>query len=87
MDLVIQFPGNGMVPRQRFGPAQLFLAQLFMGASSEEGTETLVAHREVMENLQHIKQDRNRYRESNGDMLNSRDSLFLIHIKHIEGFA
>ena len=47
MDLVIQSPGNGMVPRQRFSP----IPQLFMVASSEQGAETFVTHREVMENL------------------------------------
>ena len=31
MDLMIEFPGNGVVPRQRFGP----IPQLFMGTSSE----------------------------------------------------
>ena len=58
MDLVIQFPGNGVVPRQRFSPR----SQLFMGASSEEGTETFVAHRQVVENLQHIEENRDRDR-------------------------
>ena len=51
MDLVIQFPGNGVVPRQRFGPR----SQLFMGATSEQGAETFVAHRQVMQNLEHVK--------------------------------
>ena len=58
MHLMIEFPGNGVVPRQRFGP----IPQLFMGAASEEGVQTFLAHREVVEDLQHIKQDRNRYR-------------------------
>ena len=31
-----------------------------MGASPEQGAETLVAHRQVMENLQHLNQDRDR---------------------------
>ena len=58
MDLVIQFPGNGVVPRQRFGPR----SQLFMSASSEQGTETFVTHREVVQDLEHVKENRNRYR-------------------------
>ena len=53
MHLVIQFPGDRVVPRQRFGPIPQFL----MGAASEEGAETFVTHREVMGNLQHVKQD------------------------------
>ena len=51
MNLVIEFPGNGMIPRQRFGPC----SKLFVGASSEEGAETFVAHREVVQDLEHIK--------------------------------
>ena len=47
MDLVIEFPGDRVVPRQRFGPIPQFL----MSAASEEGAETFVTHREVMENL------------------------------------
>ena len=59
MHLMVQFPGDGVVPRERFGP----LSQVFVGASPEQGAETLMAHREVMENLQHLNQDRNGYRE------------------------
>ena len=33
MDLVVEFPGNRVVPRQRFGP----IPQLFMSASPEQG--------------------------------------------------
>ena len=36
-----------------------------MRAASEEGAITLVAHWQVMENLEHVKQDRNRDREQN----------------------
>ena len=54
MDLMIQAPGNGVVPRQRFGPIPQFL----MGTSSEQGGQTFLAHREVMQLLQHVKQDR-----------------------------
>ena len=44
MDLMIQFPGDRVVPRERFGPR----SKLFVGASSEEGVEAFVAHREVV---------------------------------------
>ena len=59
MDLMIQFSGDGMVPRQRFRP----IPQLFMGAPSEQGAEQLMAHRQVMENLQHIEENSNRHGE------------------------
>ena len=59
MNLVIQFSGNGVVPRQRFGPRSQFL----MGTASEEGAETFVAHRQMVQNLQHIKQNCNWHRE------------------------
>ena len=49
MDLMIQAPGNGVVPRQHFGPVPQFL----MGTSSEQGGQTFLAHREVMQLLQH----------------------------------
>ena len=58
MDLVVEFPGNRVVPGQCLGPIPQFL----MGASPEQGAETFLSHREVVKNLQHIKQDRNRYR-------------------------
>ena len=52
MDLVVEFPSNGVVPRERFGP----IPQFFVGAPSEQGAEQLVAHRQVVENLQHVDQ-------------------------------
>ena len=57
MDLVIQFSGDRVIPRERFGPTP----QLFMGAASKQRAEQLMAHREVVENLQHLYQhgDRN----------------------------
>ena len=59
MDLVIQFSGDGVVPWQCFGPS----SQLFMGTTSEQGTETFVAHRKVVQYLQHIEENRDGYRE------------------------
>ena len=44
MDLMIEFPGNGVVPRQCFGQ----IPQLFMGASPEQGLQTFVTHREAV---------------------------------------
>ena len=58
MDLMVEFPGNRVVPGQRFSP----IPQLLMGASSKQGAETFVTHREVVKNLQHLKQNSNRYR-------------------------
>ena len=52
MHLVIQFPGDRVVPRERLGP----IPQLFMGAATEQRAEQLVAHRQVVENLQHLYQ-------------------------------
>ena len=57
MDLMIQFPGNGVVPRERFRP----ISQLFMGAATEQRAEQLMAHGQVVENLQHVYQDRDRH--------------------------
>ena len=59
MDLVIQFPGDGMVPRERFGP----IPQLFMGAATEQRAEQLVAHRQVVQYLQHVNQYGDRHQE------------------------
>ena len=47
MDLVIQFPSNGVVPRERFGP----ISQLFVGAASEQGAEAFMAHWQVVQDL------------------------------------
>ena len=58
MHLMIQFSGNGVVPRQRFGP----IPQLFMGAPSEQGAQTFLTHRQVVQQLQHVKEDRDRHR-------------------------
>ena len=54
MHLRIEFPGDRVVPWQRFSPIPQFL----MGAASEKGAETFMTHREVMQDLQHLKQNR-----------------------------
>ena len=59
MDLVIQFPGDRVVPRERFGP----IPQLFVGAASKQCLETLVAHWQVMQDLQHVNQYGDGHRE------------------------
>ena len=57
MHLVIQFSGNRMVPRERFGS----IPQLFMGAATEQRAEQLMAHGQVVQDLEHVYQDRNRH--------------------------
>ena len=57
MDLVIQFPGDRMVPRERFSP----IPQLFMGAATEQRAEQFMAHRQVVENLEHLDQHCDRH--------------------------
>ena len=59
MDLMVEFPGDRVVPRQRFGPR----SQLFMGTAAEEGAETFMAHRQVVQDLQHIEENSNWHRE------------------------
>ena len=64
MHLVIQFPSDGMIPRERFGP----IPQLFMGAATEQRAEQLMAHGQVMQDLQHVDEDRNWYGEQHNPM-------------------
>ena len=59
MDLMVEFPGNGVVPRERFRP----IPQLFMGAATEQRAEQLMAHGQVVQDLQHVNQYGNRHRE------------------------
>ena len=47
MHLMVQFSGNGVVPRERLSPR----SQFFMGASPEQGVETLMAHWQMMQDL------------------------------------
>ena len=58
MHFVVQFSGDGVIPRQCSGPG----SQFFMGATSKQGTETLMTHWQVVQDLQHVKQDRDRDR-------------------------
>ena len=51
MDLVIQCPGNRVVPRQRFGP----VPQFFMGTTPEQGAQTFLAYWEVEQHLQRVE--------------------------------
>ena len=57
MDLMVEFPGDRVVPRERFGP----IPQLFMGAATEQRAEQLMAHGQVVQDLEHVYQDRNRH--------------------------
>ena len=52
MDLVIQFSGDRVVPRERFGP----IPQFFVRTTTEQGAEQLMAHGQMVENLQHLDQ-------------------------------
>ena len=56
MDFMVEFSGDGVVPRERLGP----IPQLLMSTASKQGAEQFVAHRQVVHNLQHIDQDRDR---------------------------
>ena len=59
MNLMVQFSGDGVVPRERFGPR----SQLFMRTATEQRAKQLMAHGQVVENLQHVNQHRDRHRE------------------------
>ena len=58
MDLMIELPGNRVVPRQCLGP----IAQFFMRASPEQGAQTILAQRQVPQGLQHVEQHGDGYR-------------------------
>ena len=47
MDLMVEFPGDRVVPRERFGP----IPQLFVGTATEQRAEQLMAHWQVVQNL------------------------------------
>ena len=57
MDLMIQLPCNRVVPGQRFGP----ISQLLMGATAEEGAQTVASQRRVPQGLQSLEQHHNRH--------------------------
>ena len=59
MHLMVEFPGDRVVPRERLGP----IPQLFMRTTSKQCAEQLVAHRQMVENLQHVDQ----YGDRNGE--------------------
>ena len=50
MDLMVEFSGNGMVPRERFRP----IPQLLMRAATEQRAEQLMAHGQVVQYLEHV---------------------------------
>ena len=51
MDFVIQFSGNGMVPRQCLS----HISQFFKGAPSEEGAQTVFPQGKMPHRLQQVK--------------------------------
>ena len=53
MDLVIQFSGDRMVPRERFRP----IPQLFMSTASKQRAEQLMAHGQVVQYLEHVDEN------------------------------
>ena len=61
MDLMVEFPGDRVVPRQRFGP----IPQLFVGTATEQRTEQLMAHWQVVQNLQHVDENCDGHGEQN----------------------
>ena len=54
MDFVIQFSGNGMVPRQCLGQ----ISYLLEGAPSEQGAHTVFPQGKMPQRLQKVKWDR-----------------------------
>ena len=62
MDLMIQFSGDGMVPREGFRP----IPQLFVRTTTEQRAEQLMAHGQMVENLEHV----NQHRDRNGEQYN-----------------
>ena len=50
MDFVIQFSSDRVVPRERFGP----IPQLFMRTATEQRAEQLMAHGQVVQDLEHV---------------------------------
>ena len=48
MNLVVEFPGNGVVPRQCLGP----ISQFLVGTTSEEGAQAVASQRRVPHQLQ-----------------------------------
>ena len=50
MYFVVQFSGDGVVPRERFGPR----SQLFMRTATEQRAKQLMAHGQAVQNLEHV---------------------------------
>ena len=57
MDLMVEFSGDRVVPRQCLGP----IPQFFMSAASEEGAQTVTSYRRVPQSLQCLEQHHNRH--------------------------
>ena len=52
---MIQFPSNRVVPRQGLGP----IPQFVVATASEKRMENRLAHEQVVQDLQHLKESRN----------------------------
>ena len=59
MHLMVQFPSDGVVPRERFGP----FSQFFVRTATEQSTEQFMAHWQVVQDLEHVDQDGNWHSE------------------------
>ena len=75
MHLVIQFPGDRVVPRERLGP----IPQLFMGTSAKQRAEQFMAHGQMVENLQHVDQYGNGHGEQNNRLQRAH------HVEQLDG--
>ena len=56
MHLMIDFSIDGMTTRQDLGP----IPQFMVGTPSEKRTQNRLAHWQVVENLQHVEENRDR---------------------------
>ena len=75
MHLMVQFSGNGMVPRERFGP----IPQFFVGAATEQRAEQLIAHRQVVQDLQHVNENSDGHREQHNRLERAH------HVEQLDG--
>ena len=75
MDLMVEFPGNGMVPRERFGP----IPQLLMRTATEQRAEQLMAHGQVVQYLEHVDENSDGHREQHNRLQGAH------HVEQLDG--
>ena len=75
MDLMVEFSGDGVVPRERLGP----IPQLFVGTSAKQRVEQFMAHRQVVQYLEHL----NQHRDRNGEQHNGLQGAH--HVEQLDG--